>query len=141
MRTIYPSDITREQFSVIEFQLKSARKLTHPRTYDLYDIFCAILYVLKEGCSWRGLPHDFPKWSLVYHYYQIWSARGENGEASVLEHVLEELVLFARVIHGREAKTSMIIIDSKSIKNTDTAEEKGYDRGKKNIRDKAPPGG
>jgi transposase len=59
MRAVYPSDITREQFSMIEYDLKSARKATRPRTYDLYDIFCAILYVLKEGCTWRGLPHVF----------------------------------------------------------------------------------
>jgi transposase len=66
MRATYPSDITRDQFSVIEHELQSARKVTRPRTYDLYDIFCAILYVLKEGCTWRGLPHDFPKWNIVY---------------------------------------------------------------------------
>jgi transposase len=55
MRAIYPSDITREQFSVIAYDLQSARKATRPRTYDLYDVFCAVLYVLKEGCTWRGL--------------------------------------------------------------------------------------
>jgi transposase len=55
MRAIYPSDITREQFSVIAYDLQSARKATRPRTYDLYDIFCVVLYVLKEGCTWRGL--------------------------------------------------------------------------------------
>ncbi|MDR1470314.1 MAG: IS5/IS1182 family transposase, partial [Spirochaetaceae bacterium] len=48
MRGIYPSDVTRGQFSVIEHLLKSARKVTHPRKDDVYDIFCAILYVLKE---------------------------------------------------------------------------------------------
>jgi transposase len=90
MRTVYPSDITREQFSVIEYDLKSARKATHPRKYDLYDIFCAILYVLKEGCTWRGLPHDFPKWNIVYYYYQIWSAAGKNGEASLFDRILRE---------------------------------------------------
>jgi transposase len=71
MRAVYPSGITREQFLVIENGLKSARKAAHPRTYDLYDIFCAILYVLKEGCTWRGLPHDFLKWNIVYPYYHI----------------------------------------------------------------------
>jgi transposase len=88
MRAIYPSDITREQFSVIAYNLQSARKVTHPRKYDMYDIFCAILYVLKEGCTWRGLPHDFPQWNIVYHYYQIGSAAGKNGEASLFDRVL-----------------------------------------------------
>jgi transposase len=131
MRAVCPSDISREQFSVIEYDLKPARKVTRPRTYDLYDIFCAVLYVLKEGCTWRGLPHDFPKWNIVYHYYQIWSAAGKNGEAPLFDRVLRELVLSWRVIHGREPKTTMVIIDAKSIKNTDTAEEKGYAAGKK----------
>jgi transposase len=105
--------------------------MTRPRKYDLYDIFCAVLYVLKEGCTWRALPHDFPKWNIVYHYYRIWSSSGKNGEESLLDKILRELVLSGRVIRGREAKTSMIVVDSKSIKNTDTAGEKGYDAGKK----------
>ncbi|MGN1385967.1 MAG: IS5/IS1182 family transposase, partial [Bacillus sp. (in: firmicutes)] len=48
-RAIYPSDITREQFEIIRPML--AKKRTHPPTYDLYDIFCAVLYLLKEGCT------------------------------------------------------------------------------------------
>jgi transposase len=135
MRATYPSDITRGQISVIEYELKSVRKATRPRTYDLYDIFCAVFYILKEGCTWRGLPHDFPKWNIVYHYYQIGSAAGKNGEASLFDRVLQELVLSERVLCGREPKTSMVIIDSKRVKNTDTAGEKGYDAGK-NFRHK-----
>jgi transposase len=131
VRTAYPSDISREQFGLVEYELQSVRKATRPRTYDLYDIFCAALYVLKEGCTWRGLPHDFPKWNIVYHYFQIWSAAGKNGEESLLDKILRELVVSERVIHGRESGTSMVIIDSKSVKNTDTAGEKGYDAGKK----------
>jgi hypothetical protein len=64
-------------------------------------------------------------------YYQIGSAAGKNGEASLFDRILRELALSKRVICGREPKTAMIIIDAKSIKNTDTAEEKGYDAGKK----------
>jgi hypothetical protein len=48
MRAVYPSGIAREQFPVTEYDLQSARKVMRPRTYGLYDIFCAILYVLKE---------------------------------------------------------------------------------------------
>jgi transposase len=108
MRATYSGGITREQFPVIEHEPQSGRKVTRPRTYDLYDIFCAILYVLKEGCTWRGLPHNFPKWNTV-HYYQIWSVAGKNGEASRFDRVLREPVLSGRVIHGREAKMAMVI--------------------------------
>ena len=66
MRQPYPSDITREQFSVIEPLLISARKITAPRELDLYDVFCAVLYLLKTACQWRMLPKDFPKWRSVH---------------------------------------------------------------------------
>jgi transposase len=65
MSAIYPSDITREQYTLIEYELKPARKATHPRTYDLFNIFCAVLYVLKKSCTRRGLPHDSPKWDII----------------------------------------------------------------------------
>lgn len=96
MRKVYQSDITRERFERGKYLLEVKERATNRLVYDLYDIFCAILYVLKnEGCTWRGLPHDFPKWQKV------------------------------------EPKTTMIIVDSKSIKNTDTAYKRGYDSGKK----------
>ena len=140
MRAIYPSDITREQFEAIRYILESARKVTHPRTYDLYDVFCAILYVVREGCRWRSLPHDYPKWNNVFYHYQAWSKEGADCK-STLDKALEELVLSARVISGKEAGPSMVIVDSKSVKNAFTAEEKGYDGGKKNIGDKNTPWG
>lgn len=57
----YPSDITREQFLVILPLLESVRRKTKPRTVDLYEVFCAVLYLLRTGCHWRALPGDFPK--------------------------------------------------------------------------------
>ena len=75
MRKSYPSDVSREQFSEIEPLLLSARKITAPRKLDLYDVFCAVLYILKSGCQWRMLPSDFPKWRSVHAYFQIWSER------------------------------------------------------------------
>ena len=51
----YPSDVTREQFEIIRQDLENAKKKTRPRKYDLYDIFCAVLYVVKVGIQWRML--------------------------------------------------------------------------------------
>jgi hypothetical protein len=65
------------------------------------------------------------------HCYQTGSAAGKNGEASLFDRVLRDMVLSRRVICGREPKATMAIIDSKSIINADTSEEKGYDAGKK----------
>jgi len=138
MRTVYPSDVTREQFEAIGYILTSARKVTRPRRYDLYDVFCAVQYVLREGCRWRALPHDFPPWNNVYYHYQTWSQAGPDGK-SALDKALEEPVLSARVMSGRQAGPSMTIADSKSVKNAFTAGEKGYDGGKKNNRHKNTP--
>ena len=60
-RKKYPSDITRNQFEAIRGDLEGARKRTRPREVDLYEVFCALLYVLRSGCQWRMLPEGFPK--------------------------------------------------------------------------------
>jgi transposase len=85
----YPSDITREEFELIRKELEAARKETKPRKTDLYDIFCAVLYVVKSGCQWRMLPSDFPKWNNVYNHFRIWSEKKDGGE-SILEAVLKK---------------------------------------------------
>lgn len=128
MRSIYPSDITREQFEIIRPIL--AKKRTHPPAYDLYDIFCAVLYLLKEGCTWRAIPHDFPKWQNVRYHYDHWAKKDENG-VSDIDRALQALVELEREVEGRDPHTTMLIVDSKSIQNADTAEAKGYDAGKK----------
>ena len=81
-------------------------------------------------CILMIIPHDFPKWQNVWYHYGIWSNPDENG-VSVLDRVLRKLVEAEREKNGRKAQTTMIIVDSKSIQNADTAEEKGYDAGKK----------
>ena len=132
MRRTYPSDVSREQFEEIRPVLEEATKRTRPRKYDLYDIFCAVLYISKEGCTWRALPHDFPKWENVRYHYDIWAKpHFENGD-SILDFAREMFVQDVRSQSDREATTSMMIIDSKTIQNTDMPEEKGYDAAKKN---------
>ncbi|WAK00373.1 IS5 family transposase [Methylobacter sp. YRD-M1] len=131
MRKVYPSDISREQFEPIKVLLENARKKTRPRTVDLYEVFCAILYLLKSGCQWRMLPSDFPKWRTVHHYFALWSEKSEGG-TSLLEQALKKnQVGEARTRQGRNAKTSFCIVDAQSVKNTDCARRKGYDAGKK----------
>lgn len=131
-RAKYPSDITKEQFELIRKRLEGSKKQTRPRKYDLYDVFCAVLYLLKEGCSWRALPHDFPKWQNVRYHFLNWTKMHENG-VSLLDEILEELVKKNRVQSGRNEKPSLLIIDSKSIQNSDTGGTKGYDAGKKRL--------
>jgi hypothetical protein len=89
MRSAYPSDISRVQFEQIRPLLESARKKTSPRRVDLYDVFCAVRYLLKSGCQWRMLPTEFPKWRTVHSYFSIWSEPDEHG-ISLLERALKK---------------------------------------------------
>ncbi|NHR03857.1 IS5 family transposase [Chromobacterium haemolyticum] len=130
MRKSYPSDISREQFEVIRPLLESARKRTSPRRVDLYEVFCAVLYLLRSGCQWRMLPEAFPKWRTVHSYFTMWSEPREGG--SLLEQALKKnQVGAAREKRGRSACSRFLIVDAQSVKNTDTAGLKGYDAGKK----------
>lgn len=88
MRKSYPSDISREQFDAILPLLESARKKTSPRRVDLYEVFCAVLYLLRSGCQWRMIPEEFPKWRTVHSYFAIWSEPREGG--SLLEQALKK---------------------------------------------------
>ena len=109
----------------------SARRRIKPRTVDLYDVFCGVLYLLKSGCQWRMLPADFPDWRTCYRYFRQWSERADPAKYSILEQVLKKSVGAARRSNGRKERTSFCIVDSQSVKNTDSAENKGYDSGKK----------
>ena len=80
MRTkSYPSDITPAQFACVQPLLETARRKTKPRTVDLYEVFCAVLYLLRTGCQWRALPSDFPKWRTVHSYFAKWSEVDKDG--------------------------------------------------------------
>ncbi|MDR1315643.1 MAG: transposase [Spirochaetales bacterium] len=63
---------------------------TRPREKDLYDIFCAILYLIKSGCQWRMLPADFPKWGIVRYYYDVWARKRAQG-STLFEEVLKKI--------------------------------------------------
>jgi transposase len=128
---IYPSDLTREQFERIRPLLESARQRTKPRTVDLFYVFNAVLYLLKTGCQWRMLPKEYPKWRSVHEYFTIWRTTESEQDQNLLEQVLKKLVGEDRHKQGRNEKTSFLIVDAQSVSNTDCAEEKGYDAGKK----------
>ena len=90
MRARYPSDVSREQFEVIQPLLESARKKTAPRKVDLYDVFCAVLYFLHSGNAWRSMPPEFPPWRTVHEYFTQWTMLRE-GDRTLLEQALDKL--------------------------------------------------
>ena len=92
------------------------------------EIVNAMLYVLRSGCPWRLVPHDFPAWGTVYWYFRIW----RNG--GVWDQILQTLRGRVRQKQGRDPEPSAAVIDSQSIKTSAVrGPEKGYDAGKKNL--------
>lgn len=105
MRQTYPSDISREEFENIRPILESVRKKTHPRTLDTYDVFNAVLYVLKTGCQWSALPHDFPKYKTVHSHFMKWSEEkniGKKKQPSTLEQVLKKICWRGAFVQGEK---------------------------------------
>ena len=78
----YGSDVSREQFEIIREDLEKAKKATRPRKVALYDVFCAVVCILKTGCQWKNLPKDFLNWKLVHCYCTVL----EKTEGDQREH-------------------------------------------------------
>jgi putative transposase len=115
-RTIYPSDLTDEQWQLIGPLLPKAKFGGRPRKTDVRLVVNGILYLLRTGCAWRMLPHDFPPWPTVHDYYRRFRREG------IWEKVHNNLREQVRVEAGRQASPSAAIIDSQSVK---TAEKGG----------------
>lgn len=115
----------REKFEELCPLLPSVRRRTKPMTVELYEVFCAVLYLLRTGCQWRFLPSEFPKCRTVHSYFAKWSEPDQDG-ISVLERALKNQLSAARLKLGRNACPAMLIVNVQSVKNTDMATLKGY---------------
>ncbi len=116
-RKAYPSDLTDGQWKLIEDLIPPAKPGGRPREVSMREIVNAIMYLLRTGCAWRLLPHDFPKWNIVYYYF--WRFRREGIWQDIHDLLRDEL----RVMEGREASPSAAVIDSQSVKTT---EKRGF---------------
>ena len=76
MRKAYQSDLSDAEWGYLELHLPAPRPTGRPRLHGAREILDAIFYVLKSGCAWRLLPHDFPPWRTVYHYFRFWRLDG-----------------------------------------------------------------
>lgn len=123
----YASDLTDAQWNLLApwFDATPRQRGKKP-TVSRRQIVNAIFYVLREGCRWRSLPHDYPDWRLVYAYFALWHHRGVFAQAYEALHRAE------RTRHGREPHPSAGILDSQSVKTSAVARGAcGYDAGKK----------
>jgi putative transposase len=123
--TRYQSDLTDEEWRVIEPHLPPAKRTGRPRAWPLREIVNAIFYVMRGGIAWRLLPSDFPPWSTVYRWFASWR------DSCLFERINHALVMADRERAGREASPSAAIIDSQSVKTTEAGGPRGYDAGKK----------
>ena len=111
-REPYPTDLTDDEWKLIEPYIPEALPGGRPREVDMREILNAIYYLLKAGCQWEMLPHDFPAKGTVYHYYNTWRKDGTWAELNaVLRGDLREEM-------GREREPSAAIVDSQSVKTS-----------------------
>ena len=135
-RQAYSSDLTDKQWDVLRPLIPLPSLDGRPATVERRELVNAILYVLRSGCPWRLLPHEFPAWGTVYSYFRRWQDEG------VWEQILQALRMQVRQKEGRNAQPSAAIIDSQSITTSAVrGPEKGDDAGKKNLGAQTPPAG
>jgi putative transposase len=124
MRQPYNTDLSDAEWEIIAPMLSKPLKQGRPATVNFREVVNGIFYLLKNGCTWQNLPHDFPAYSTVYFYFQRWTLTGLITE---INRKLSERI---RVAQGREATPSLASLDSQSVKTTESAGSRGIDRGK-----------
>ena len=112
-RAAYPSDLTDAQWHLLEPLVPAAKKGGRRPKYERREIINAILYLTRNGCSWRALPHDLPPWSLAHYYFWHWKQDG------TWQSIHDRLVGDLRAKMGRTPKPSAAVLDSQSVKTTE----------------------
>ncbi len=109
----YPTDLTDKQWAIIEPLIPPPKVGGRERTVDIRSVINGIFYLLRSGCTWRLLPHDYPKWKTVYYYFTKWKKDG------TWKKIHDELRRKVRVKAGKKPEPTAGVIDSQSVKTTE----------------------
>ena len=120
----YPTDLNDTEWAQIAPYLPEPRLTGAPRKHGWRTILNAMFYIIKNGCVWRALPHDFPAWQTVYHYFRLFRRTG------LWEQLNTEIREATREKEGKEPQASAMIADSQSVKSAEGGEQRGFDGGK-----------
>ncbi len=123
-REAYPSDLTDAQWRLIAPLIPDAKPGGRPRKYDMREVVNGLVYLAREGCSWRALPHDLPHWKTCYNFFRRFEADG------TWDALVAALRVEVRTQLGREPTPSGACIDSQSAKTASGGAEVGVDGGK-----------